>query len=115
MALEAAGGVRDRSDRRLPRLRPQDPAQREQPARAQAGALEPQRLDVEGDTVERGPGGGAEREHRPRAAHIQCRLHEPGQVPGDDADAACLERVDEEPERRGVDDIVVLRSLAVST
>ena len=62
------------------------------------------------------PLGVREREHRPGAPRVEGGLDEPRQVPGDDLDPARLEGVDEEPERRRVDDVdraAVVRGLDV--
>ena len=47
----------------------------------------------------------AEREHRERAARVERGLDVPGQVPGDGANPARVQGVDEAPETHGVDDV----------
>jgi hypothetical protein len=116
VALEPPRRIGDRCDGRLPRFRPQDPAQGQQPRRPEADALQRQRLDVERHAVEGRALRCAEGEHRAGAAYVDRRLHEPGQVPGDDADAFRFQSVDEEPELLRLDDVdraAVVRRLHV--
>ena len=114
MPFEPSRVERDDRHRGLPRLQSQTSRERDGTLRAQPNVLQPGGLDIEAHSVEPLSGGRPEAEHRERAAQVEGRIDVTGEIPRDDLQALCVERLDELRESyrpHDVDGCAVVRGL----